>query len=571
MAIKREIVIFSFIIFDTIYIFMQISDIKKIVVLGSGTMGAGIAQVCAMSGFRTVLFDIDPAAPRRALERIAANLEEGVRRQKISAEQSQSALARIETTHFFEDLKGEVVIEAIVEDLNIKLEALAQIAAINPPQTILATNTSSIPITRIAARLPHPERVVGMHFFNPATLMRLVEVVAGAATAPEVAQFIGELARYMGKTPVNVQDSPGFIVNRVARHYYVESLQLLEENVASYTDIDDLLEATGFKMGAFKLMDLIGVDVNFSVTQSMFQSFHYAPRFRPSRIQQQKVEAGHHGRKSGRGFYHYTDTLKTLFLIACLGLLAACQPGGSSSSATTATADRDAWSGVWTNQAFVTALEKRDSPYNQYNCTEIYFAPKSDTLWFNSCQLEVGQFGYTRRGKDTLYIADWSKKGVSIVRLGDNALQFIDHNFDDEKTIYVRSEPRYIEAETMPPFEYSYRRRLNAHTIAGKYHITHPTSAANREVMFGEDGALQGLSDFSKYTLWVGGDIASMCTENLISFNNLQIDTLYGWHQRGDTLLLCTLKNQSLPDEKPEYIFDKIAIKMLRESATEIK
>jgi 3-hydroxybutyryl-CoA dehydrogenase len=284
---------------------MKLGNIKKIVVLGAGTMGAGIAQVCAMSGFKTLLFDIDPTAPARALTRIETALNESVSRQKMTAEQKTAALARIETTHFFEDLKGEVIIEAIIEDLNIKLEALSQIAAINPPDTILASNTSSIPITRIAARLPHPERVVGMHFFNPATLMKLVEVVAGVATDPAATQLIADLAIKMGKTPVHVSDSPGFIVNRVARHYYVEALQLLEENVASQSAIDELCEATGFRMGPFKLMDLIGVDVNFSVTQSMFQSFHYAPRFRPSRIQQQKVEAGHHGRKTGKGFYTY--------------------------------------------------------------------------------------------------------------------------------------------------------------------------------------------------------------------------------------------------------------------------
>lgn len=284
---------------------MTIENVKTIVVLGAGTMGAGIAQVCAVSGFKTILFDIEPSAPALAVERIAASLAESVKRQKMSDEQSKAALARIETTHFFEALKGEVIIEAIVEDLNIKLEALSQIAAINPPETILASNTSSIPITRIAARLPHPERVVGMHFFNPATLMKLVEVVAGVATAPTVTQLISDLALRMGKTPVMVQDSPGFIVNRVARHYYVEALQLLEENIAPLQSIDDLCESIGFRMGPFKLMDLIGVDVNFSVTQSMFQSFHGAPRFRPSRIQQQKVEAGHHGRKTKKGFYNY--------------------------------------------------------------------------------------------------------------------------------------------------------------------------------------------------------------------------------------------------------------------------
>lgn len=223
----------------------------------------------------------------------------------MSEAEKQAALSRIETTHFFDDLKGDVIIEAVVEDINIKLEVLRQIAKINPPNVILATNTSSIPITRLAARLENPERVVGMHFFNPAYLMKLVEVVAGAATNAQTLQTTRQLAEKMGKTAVLTQDTPGFIVNRVARHYYVEALQLLEEGVADYAAIDDLLEASGFKMGPFRLMDLIGIDINFSVTQSIFNSFHYAPRFRPSRLQQQKVDAGYLGRKSGKGFYEY--------------------------------------------------------------------------------------------------------------------------------------------------------------------------------------------------------------------------------------------------------------------------
>jgi 3-hydroxybutyryl-CoA dehydrogenase len=169
----------------------------------------------------------------------------------------------------------------------------------------LATNTSSIPVTRIAAALPHPERVVGMHFFNPAHIMKLVEVISGAATHPNVAQVVYDLSLQLGKTPVMAQDAPGFIVNRVARHYYVESLKVLEENVASFETIDELMEATGFKMGPFRLMDLIGVDTNFNVTSSMFESFHKDSKFRPSRIQQQKVDAGHWGKKTGKGFYEY--------------------------------------------------------------------------------------------------------------------------------------------------------------------------------------------------------------------------------------------------------------------------
>jgi len=169
----------------------------------------------------------------------------------------------------------------------------------------LATNTSSIPITQISTAIPHPERVVGIHFFNPAHIMKLVEIVSGAHTSETVAQTAFDFVKGLKKTPIMAKDSPGFIVNRVARHYYVEGLKTLEENVASHEDIDALLEASGFKMGPFRLMDLIGVETNFSVTESMFNLFYQDGKFRPSKIQKQKVDAGHYGRKTGKGFYNY--------------------------------------------------------------------------------------------------------------------------------------------------------------------------------------------------------------------------------------------------------------------------
>ena len=284
---------------------MLLTDIKKIAVIGAGVMGSGIAQVCATAGYNTLLFDVEPAALPKAITAITNNLEGAVKRGKLTPDKQKTILNRIQTSNFFADLKAEFIIEAIVEDLNIKLEVFRQVAEQNPPHAILATNTSSIPITRIAARLPHPQRVVGMHFFNPAHLMQLVEVIAGVDTNPEVIQTTRELALKMGKMPVIAKDSPGFIVNRVARHYYVEALKILEENIADFAAIDDLAVASGFKMGPFRLMDLIGVDTNFAVTKSMFESFHFDPKFRPSRIQQQKVEAGHWGKKSGKGFYNY--------------------------------------------------------------------------------------------------------------------------------------------------------------------------------------------------------------------------------------------------------------------------
>lgn len=285
--------------------FMELNEIKKIGVIGAGTMGSGIAQMCALAGYETILFDIDPRMLPRAMVAIEGSLAEAVKRNKLTTDAANVALSRIYTTNLFADLQADIFIEAIVENIDIKLEVFQQIAQNNAPNCILASNTSSIPITRLAAKLHNPERVVGMHFFNPAHLMRLVEVIATSSTSAQVLETVRQLAEKMGKVPVTANDAPGFIVNRVARHYYVEALQLLEEGVADHQTIDTLLESCGFKMGPFKLMDLIGVDVNFSVTKSMFDSFHYAPRFRPSRIQQQKVEAGYHGRKTGKGFYEY--------------------------------------------------------------------------------------------------------------------------------------------------------------------------------------------------------------------------------------------------------------------------
>ena len=268
-------------------------------------MGLGIAQLGIQHGFPTILFDLSSAALVKAQQAIAAGLGKLVEKNKLSAEAREEALARLVCTTDLIQVKADLIVEAVVERLDVKHQLFKELAALNGPTTILASNTSSLPITRLAAPVPHPERVVGMHFFNPAPLMALVEVISGAATAPEVADAVETLARRLGKTPVRAADSPGFIVNRVARHFYVESLKVVEEQVADFTVVDELLEASGFRMGPFRLMDLIGVDTNFSVTSAMFESFHQDAKFRPSRVQQQKVDAGHHGRKSGRGFYHY--------------------------------------------------------------------------------------------------------------------------------------------------------------------------------------------------------------------------------------------------------------------------
>lgn len=284
---------------------MKLSDLKTIAIIGAGTMGAGIANLAAQAGYQTLVYDLLQEALDRARKAIDKQLQGGVDRGKMSAEAKEEALGRIQFVTELDEVKADFIIEAIIEKLEPKVEVFRKLETVNGSSSIYATNTSSIPVTQIAAQLEHPERVVGMHFFNPAHIMKLVEVISGAATDPEVARLTKALAEQMGKKAVMAKDAPGFIVNRVARHFYVEGLKVLEEQVANHETIDSLLESSGFRMGPFRLMDLIGVDTNFHVTSSMFQSFHYDSKFRPSRIQEQKVLAGHIGRKSGKGFYEY--------------------------------------------------------------------------------------------------------------------------------------------------------------------------------------------------------------------------------------------------------------------------
>jgi 3-hydroxybutyryl-CoA dehydrogenase len=284
---------------------MSLNEIKSIAVLGAGTMGQGIAQVCAMAGYKTFLYDIDSTLVQRALGLIQQNLDSGIAKGKLTAKKKESVLANITLASQFSDLKVDLAIEAVIEKLEIKQQLFAELERINNGNCILASNTSSISITQIASVLKDPTNFVGLHFFNPAHLMKLVEVVAGSTTKVELIALMKEFAKAINKIPVGTKDSPGFIVNRVARHYYVESLKLLEDNVASVESIDKLLRSAGFKMGPFELMDLIGVDVNLAVTTSLYESFHQEVRFKPGTIQQQKVLAGHLGRKTGKGFYEY--------------------------------------------------------------------------------------------------------------------------------------------------------------------------------------------------------------------------------------------------------------------------
>jgi 3-hydroxybutyryl-CoA dehydrogenase len=284
----------------------SLENIQTIAVIGSGVMGQGIAQVCASAGFIVILADINESVLKGAHKSILAQLNKLVEKGKITREAADATSGKITLSTEPEQIKADLFIEAILEDLRIKQNLFSKIAAQNSVTAIFASNTSTLPITRIAAEIPYPERVIGLHFFNPAPIMKLVEIIPGANTAPEVIAVMQELTSKLGKTAVSVKDEPGFIVNRVARHFYLESLLLLEEKVADFEEIDEILKAYGFKMGPFELMDLIGVETNHSVTKSLYHSFFEDEKFRPSRIQQNKVDAGHYGRKTGKGFYTYS-------------------------------------------------------------------------------------------------------------------------------------------------------------------------------------------------------------------------------------------------------------------------
>lgn len=284
---------------------MKIEALQTVGVIGTGTMGQGIAQVCAQSGYEVLLYDAQPEQIKGALRSIEKNTTALVEKGRLSEEQRKNILLRIRAVEDFRQLQVDLVIEAIVEKLEIKQKIFLELEKINSSDCIFASNTSSISITEIASVLKHQGRFAGLHFFNPAPVMKLVEIISGAKTNDETVNILQTFSEKLLKITVLANDSPGFIVNRVARLFYVESLKALEEQVAGVATIDALMKNAGFKMGPFELMDLIGVDTNFAVTTSMYEAFHHEPRFRPSKIQQQKVNAGHLGRKSGKGFYEY--------------------------------------------------------------------------------------------------------------------------------------------------------------------------------------------------------------------------------------------------------------------------
>ncbi len=284
-----------------------------IAVVGGGAMGAGIAQVAAAAGHVVKLHDTRSEAVAAAIDKIRASFRMLAEKGRMSTEAAEAASARLQPAASLAELSDtRLVVEAIVEDLDIKRRLFAELEDIVAPDCILASNTSSLSITALSAKLRHPARMVGMHFFNPVPLMALVEVISGLATDTAVAEVVHDTALAWGKSPVHARSTPGFIVNRVARPFYAEGLRLLNEQAATPATIDALLrEAGGFRMGPFELMDLIGHDVNYAVTSSVFQAYYNDPRFTPSLIQQELVLAGFLGRKTGRGFYRYgTDEVR---------------------------------------------------------------------------------------------------------------------------------------------------------------------------------------------------------------------------------------------------------------------
>jgi len=279
-----------------------------LLVVGAGIMGAGIAQVAAQAGHPVQLFDTREGAAEQAKAKLAATLDGLVAKGRLTPEAASTTLARITPIAALEQAReAALVIEAIVENLGIKRSLLQQLEGLVSERCVLASNTSSISVTALSNGLQYPQRLVGMHFFNPVPLMKLVEVVSGLHTEPEVAQAIFELSKAWGKVPVHARSTPGFIVNRIARPYYAETLALLLEQAAQPQVLDACLRAAGFRMGPCELMDLIGHDTNFAVTQSVYEANFFDKRYIPSLVQREMVDGGLFGRKSGRGFYRYPE------------------------------------------------------------------------------------------------------------------------------------------------------------------------------------------------------------------------------------------------------------------------
>lgn len=287
----------------------EISHIQHIGVVGAGTMGSGIAQVAAQTGFDVTLYDIDEEILEDAVAQIRYFINRGAEKGRITQNEADAAIARLTTTTGLSDFGScDFVIEAAPESLDLKQQIFGDLDDITRAGVILATNTSTLSVTQVATATDREALVVGMHFFNPPPLMPLVEVAAGEATAGDTVDTTVAVAESMGKSPVRTKDVPGFIVNRVARPFYLEGLRLLNEGVADHETIDRLMrEGGGFRMGPFELMDLIGLDINFTASRTVYEAYYHEPRYRPSLLQQRMVESGRLGRKTGRGWYTYED------------------------------------------------------------------------------------------------------------------------------------------------------------------------------------------------------------------------------------------------------------------------
>lgn len=278
-----------------------------IAVVGAGTMGAGIAESAVSAGLSTIMIDVQEEALARGRGTIESNLGRRVNKGRIPEAERDAALGRLTTTTSLEACAdAPFIVEAIIEDIEIKASVFSELDRSAGEDAVLATNTSSLSVAGIASATQSSGRVVGMHFFNPVPAMRLVEVVAGPFTDSSAVRTAEEMAERMGKTPIRVSDTPGFVVNRVARPFYLEALRMVEAN-SDPGQVDAAIREAGFRMGPLQLADLIGMDVNLAVSESLFERYYYHPRFRPSHLQRSMVEAGLLGRKSGRGFYDYSD------------------------------------------------------------------------------------------------------------------------------------------------------------------------------------------------------------------------------------------------------------------------
>lgn len=283
--------------------------IRKVAVVGAGAMGLGIAHAFASAGYQVAMIDANEGVADRALVKIRALMEQDVAKGRLDAAQMTATLARIQPAQKLAAVDGaDLVVEAIIEDLEAKRTLLAQLEALVGPRCIIASNTSSLSITTLAAACKHPERVAGLHFFNPVNRMRLVEVIDGLKTAPAVAETLMQAARSIKKEVVRVKDTPGFLVNQVGRGFTLEAVNVVAEGAATFADVDRVMRDTaGFRMGPFELLDLIGLDVNHPATDAIYNQFYQEPRYRPALMMEMRVKGGMLGRKTGEGFYSYGE------------------------------------------------------------------------------------------------------------------------------------------------------------------------------------------------------------------------------------------------------------------------